>query len=157
CSGAQKYGWHTCPSKAVPAATIEQLVIAQLRSIHQNPAWWQATLGEESQQNQARRQALEAEQRRLQQDLVNGYGELQQAVGQIRPGSQGNTALAHLSDLQEQLVQTERQAREVQGQIEALQEEMLDEGEATEALAALDRGWETWTPNEQARLIQRLV
>src|SRR5205823_13743653 len=31
CCGAQKRGWDTCPSKSVPAAQIEQLVVSQIR------------------------------------------------------------------------------------------------------------------------------
>src|SRR5262249_33833418 len=30
CVGAQKRGWHTCPSKSVPAAEIEALVVGQV-------------------------------------------------------------------------------------------------------------------------------
>src|SRR5262249_44365959 len=32
CSAAQRQGWHTCPSKSLPAATIEQYVLEQLAS-----------------------------------------------------------------------------------------------------------------------------
>src|SRR5205823_9548197 len=31
CCAAQKRGWDTCPSKSVPAAQIEQLVVSQIR------------------------------------------------------------------------------------------------------------------------------
>src|SRR5262249_38785418 len=30
CSAAQKRGWHTCPSKSVPAAELERCVLAQI-------------------------------------------------------------------------------------------------------------------------------
>jgi hypothetical protein len=30
CSAAQRQGWHTCPSKALPAATIERYVIEEI-------------------------------------------------------------------------------------------------------------------------------
>ena len=33
CSQAQKRGWHTCPSKSVPAAEIENFVLDQLRQV----------------------------------------------------------------------------------------------------------------------------
>jgi site-specific DNA recombinase len=32
CSGAQRKGWHTCPSKSLPAAVIERFVLEQLAS-----------------------------------------------------------------------------------------------------------------------------
>jgi site-specific DNA recombinase len=30
CSGAQRKGWHTCPSKSLPAATVERYVLEQI-------------------------------------------------------------------------------------------------------------------------------
>ncbi len=38
CSAAQKRGWSLCPSKSVPAAEIEQFVVAQVRDLVMNPA-----------------------------------------------------------------------------------------------------------------------
>src|SRR5262249_29889125 len=32
CSAAQKKGWHTCPSKSVPAAALERYVLDQIGS-----------------------------------------------------------------------------------------------------------------------------
>ena len=32
CSGAQRKGWHTCPSKSLPAAAIERYVLDQITS-----------------------------------------------------------------------------------------------------------------------------
>jgi site-specific DNA recombinase len=37
CSSAQKKGWHTCPSKSIPAAQIEDLVVRQIKAIGQDP------------------------------------------------------------------------------------------------------------------------
>ena len=32
CTGAQKRGWHTCPSKSIPAGEIEHFVVQQIRT-----------------------------------------------------------------------------------------------------------------------------
>ena len=32
CSAAQRKGWHTCPSKSLPAAAVERYVLEQLAS-----------------------------------------------------------------------------------------------------------------------------
>jgi site-specific DNA recombinase len=37
CVGAQQRGWHTCPSKSVPAGEIERFVVAQLRNAGKGP------------------------------------------------------------------------------------------------------------------------
>jgi site-specific DNA recombinase len=38
CTAAQRRGWRTCPSKALPAAAIESFVIEQLRAFAGDPA-----------------------------------------------------------------------------------------------------------------------
>src|SRR5262245_45411889 len=32
CSAAQRQGWHTCPSKSVPAGAVERYVLEQIAS-----------------------------------------------------------------------------------------------------------------------------
>src|ERR1019366_9125504 len=32
CTGAQKRGWNTCPSKSIPAGEIERFVVQQIRT-----------------------------------------------------------------------------------------------------------------------------
>ena len=38
CSSAQKRGWHTCPSKSIPAGEIEQFVVEKIKCIGEDPA-----------------------------------------------------------------------------------------------------------------------
>jgi site-specific DNA recombinase len=38
CVGAQQRGWHTCPSKSVPAGEIERFVVEQVRNAGHDPA-----------------------------------------------------------------------------------------------------------------------
>jgi site-specific DNA recombinase len=37
CTSAQKRGWHTCPSKSIPAKQIEDFVIEQIKKIGYAP------------------------------------------------------------------------------------------------------------------------
>jgi len=39
CSAAQRQGWHTCPSKSVPALALERFVLEQIASHAQHVAW----------------------------------------------------------------------------------------------------------------------
>jgi site-specific DNA recombinase len=39
CSAAQKKGWHTCPSKSVPALKLERFVLAQIAPHARHVAW----------------------------------------------------------------------------------------------------------------------
>jgi site-specific DNA recombinase len=44
CTGAQKRGWHTCPSKSIPAGEIERFVVEQIRRIGNDPTLLNGTL-----------------------------------------------------------------------------------------------------------------
>ena len=46
CVSAQKNGWATCPTKSLPAGTIEDLVVKQVRRICQDPGLVTNTLEE---------------------------------------------------------------------------------------------------------------
>jgi site-specific DNA recombinase len=39
CTGAQKHGWHTCPSKSVPAGRLERFVLDQVAAHARHIAW----------------------------------------------------------------------------------------------------------------------
>jgi site-specific DNA recombinase len=51
----------------------------------------------------------------------------------------------------------EQRIARLRSQREAVQQERLDEAEATRVLAGLDPAWETMTLDEQARVVQLLV
>jgi site-specific DNA recombinase len=54
CTGAQKRGWQTCPSKSVPAAPIEELIVGQIRALAHDPAALQEVLTQVRQEDDAR-------------------------------------------------------------------------------------------------------
>jgi hypothetical protein len=39
CSAAQRHGWHTCPSKSVPALALEHFVLEQIATHGTHVAW----------------------------------------------------------------------------------------------------------------------
>ena len=59
--------------------------------------------------------------------------------------------------MQQRVGQIERRIARLRTQREAVQQQRLDEAEATRALAGLDPAWATLTPPEQARVVQLLV
>src|SRR5262249_21038180 len=152
CSGAQKRGWHTCPSKSIPAAEIEQFVVDQIKCIGRDPALLHETLAQARQQDQARVGELEAEQRGLEKDLTRWHAEVRKLSGQIRPGEDNNPIIARLADLQERIGLVEDRGRKVRSQIQAIHHQLIDEGQAAQALAVFDPVWEALAPREQARV-----
>ncbi len=94
CSGAQKRGWQTCPSKSIPAAQIEQFVVEQIRTLGRDPALLTEVLAQARAQGQAAAATWEAEQRALEQDLPRWHGEVRRLTGQLRPGADAEARAA---------------------------------------------------------------
>jgi site-specific DNA recombinase len=157
CSGAQKRGWHTCPSKSIPAAEVEQFVVERIKCIGRDPALLHETLAQARQQDQARVGELEAEQRGLEKDLTRWHAEVRKLSSQIRPGDDNGPVIARLADLQERIGLVDGRAAKVREQIRAIHQQLLGEEEARRSLAVFDPIWEALTPGEQARVIHLLV
>jgi site-specific DNA recombinase len=157
CVAAQKRGWHTCPSKSIPAAEIEALVVAQVQEVGRDPALLGSALEQARQQGEGKAAELEAEQRAAEHDLTRWQGELQVLSGQLRPGEDNGPLVARLAELQERVALMADRVQKVREQLRAVHEGLLDEGQAAAALAQLDAAWPGLSPAEQARVLGLLV
>jgi site-specific DNA recombinase len=157
CSGAQKRGWQTCPSKSIPAAPLEQLVIAQIQRLGRDPQVLQQVLAQVRQEDDALRAELETERSALEHDLVRGQGEARRLLAEVGTGQSNGRAVTRLAELQVRLGQLEERLARLRTQREALEQERLDEAAATRALAELEPSWEQMTPDKQGRLVRLLV
>jgi site-specific DNA recombinase len=157
CVNAQKRGWQTCPSKSIPAAPIEQLVLGQIQQMGRDPQLLHDLLAQVRQQDDARLAEMEFERGGLERDLVRGQGEVRKLLAEIGCGQTGGGVVSRLAQLQERVGQVEQRIARLRAQREALEQERLDEAEAARALAGLDPTWGTMTPQEQARVVQLLV
>ena len=79
CANAQKRGWHTCPSKSIPAGEIEKFVVDQVRGIGRDPALLAETLGGARAEAKARIKELEAEKSGLERELERHNAEMREA------------------------------------------------------------------------------
>ncbi|MCL6503247.1 MAG: zinc ribbon domain-containing protein [Pirellulales bacterium] len=153
CSSAQKRGWNTCPSKSIPAAQIEQLVVEQIRCIGKDPDLLQATITQARAQDEARLAELEAERRGLDRELARWHAELQK----IPPNPVDDPTIARLADLQERIRLAEDRTGRVREEAAAIRRRRIDDDEVALALSVFDPVWESLTPAEQARVVQLLV
>jgi site-specific DNA recombinase len=151
CSGAQKRGWATCPTKSVPAAVIEEAVLGQLKRIGEDPELRRQTLAEAQRQDAQQMLAAASERQTQQRELRGWYEELKTRAGQIRPGD--DAGLARLADLQERIRQTEERLRERPTRSPTT----IDPVAAEQALASFGPVWSTLNPREQFRLIHLLI
>jgi site-specific DNA recombinase len=157
CVNAQKCGWQSCPSKSIPAAQIEQLVLGQIRQMGRDPQVLRQVLAEVRQQDDVRLAELEAERGALERDLLRGQSELRRLLAEVGSGAKSSGVVTRLAELQERVGQVEQRIARLRAQREAVQQQRLDEAEAARALAGLDPTWEAMTPTEQARVVALLV
>jgi site-specific DNA recombinase len=156
CTAAQKRGWHTCPSKSVPAGEIEQFVVKQLRSIGRDKALRDTTFAAACAQGHARVEELTSERHGLERSIEGWHAEIHAlvAAGAVNGGTPD---IARMADLQERIRLAERRTTEIHEEIHALEGARVSEDEVRSALSAFDPVWETLTPREQARIVQLLV
>jgi len=154
CAGAQRRGWHTCPSPSVPAPELERFVVDQIKSIGQDPGLLAETLEESRRERDEAIDKLEAERRALERGLSRDGRELRELAAQ---GSQDGAATARMADLQDRIRGAEQRATEVREQVIALSNELVDAGEVAEACSRFDPLWETLTAREQTRILHLLI
>jgi site-specific DNA recombinase len=157
CCNAQKRGWQSCPSKSVPAGQIEQLVVGQIQELGQDPARLEAVLAQVRNQDEARLGELEAERQALERDLGRWHAQLRKLLAQVGAADSPGATLSRLAELQGRIAQVEQRVTRIRAQVEAVQQQRLQQAEATQALASLDPAWGTLSPAEQARLVRLLV
>jgi site-specific DNA recombinase len=157
CSHAQKNGWQTCPSQSIPAQPIEQLVVEQIQRLGRDPLVLERMLTQVRQQDEARVAEWESERIGLERDLLRGQSEVRKLLAEVGSGECGGGAVTRWAELQARLAQIEQRLARLRGQMEALQQERLDEAAAREALSGLVPAWESMTLDEQARVVRLLV
>ena len=154
CASAQKRGWHSCPSKSIPAGEIEKFVIDQIRAIGKDPALVAETLEEARSEAQARIQSLESERRGLERELNRHNADLRKLAGQA---NEKGAATDRMADLQDRIQGAEQRSTQIREELASLRETLLDEKDVAGTLALFDPVWETLTVKEQRRVMQLLV
>jgi len=154
CANAQKRGWHTCPSKSIPAGEIEKFVVDQVRGIGRDPALLVETLGGARAEAKARIKELEAERSGLERELKRHNAQMRELAGAAN--SCGATT-DRMADLLDRIRGAEERLTQVRDELTRLERGMIDEDEAARALAAFDPVWETLTLREQARVLGLLI
>jgi hypothetical protein len=83
---AQKSGWQSCPSKAIPAQSIEQRVVEHIQRLGRDPLVLEQLLRTVRQQDETRVAEWEEERVSLERDLLRGPGRSPQVAGRSRFG-----------------------------------------------------------------------
>jgi site-specific DNA recombinase len=156
CSSAQKRGWHTCPSKSIPAGEIEQFVIERLRCIGNDPSLLAETFAAACAQTEARVAELTGQRVGQERDLKHWNADIHTLVA---AGATTGSApdLGRLADLHERVRVGERRLNEIKAEIDALSSQQITEAEVEQALSVFGPVWESLTSREQAQVVQSLI
>lgn len=153
CLRAQKEGWASCPTKALPVGEVERFVVEHIRAIGKDPEMVAETLEAARAQHAEAVKRVEADRRTAERDLRELESEVRRVVGENGNGE----ATARLADLQDRLREAERRMTEVRERAVALDREAVDEADLAKALALFDSTWDALFPKEQARVLRLLV
>jgi site-specific DNA recombinase len=157
CTKAQKNGWKTCPSKSVPAAQLEQVVVEEVQRLVRDPALVEEVLAQARQQEESRCAEWHTEQRSLERELAKWHQEMRRLTGELHPEVDNGPLVNRLADLQERITTVEERSRKLRAQLHAVQSQALAEKDAMAALASFRPVWAALTPREQVRLVELLV
>jgi site-specific DNA recombinase len=157
CSNAQKRGWHTCPSKSIPAGEVERFVVERIAGIGRDPALVADTVRDTSRLVTEQLGELAAEQRRLQREVGGHHEELRKLVHNRSGVETDGLFSARLADLQERIAAAERRLAQIEDERKRLEGECISETDVARALADFESIWGTLTPREQTNMLHLLI
>ena len=151
CLRAQQRGWQECPTPSIPAGEIERFVVDQIKGIGRDPLVIRETLAQARRQTEDQIERLRAERGGLAARLRNAHTELGRLAAESQPGD------PRLADTHDRIRQAERRITQIDDELATLDGELVDETEASAALADFNALWDCLAPREQARVIELLV
>ena len=152
CGKAAKRGWHTCPSKSVPAGELERFVVDQIRDIGRDPHVLTETIRQVRTQSKKAIAELEREQRTLDNDIARRSKALKQQLAET-----GDSSGADVARRRDELRRLEVRLTEVREGHLALTGDLVNEQEVAQALSLFDPVWDSLTSREQTRIVRLLV
>jgi site-specific DNA recombinase len=156
CSNANKRGRSVCPTKTIPAGTLEQYVVDRIRHIGRDPDLVQDVISRASGALDEQLADLRQQQRKLQLSLGQQRQELATLSESIK-GEYSATLFAQREDLQQRIVAAEAQLQDLEQQEQRLRETRISEPDAQQTMAQFDQVWDHLTPAEQVRLVEMVV
>jgi len=158
CSRAQKEGWHSCPTKSVPAGEIENFVIERIRCIGRDNDLIAETLNQARCQVRASMDSLEHELLVVKDELKRYASDVQLLVGDSTQSIDDQTrSSARLANLEDQIRIARQRADGIREKLVLKNSELVNEKELKTALTAFDPVWESLSLRERTRMVQLLV
>jgi site-specific DNA recombinase len=153
CQSDLKGGKASCPSRSLPAATIETFVVERVRAVGRDPAVLAATLDALRRADEGAVAALDAERAGLERDVA-GIGK---EIGVAAQAGRSPRAVATLADLQDREACIRNRLGEIAGLRRDLDDRRVARSDLEAALGRFDEVWAELSPAEQARALRLLV
>ncbi|MFO0426069.1 MAG: recombinase family protein [Planctomyces sp.] len=151
CSKAQKLGWHTCPSKSVPAAEMERFVIDQIRSLGTDPDFVETVIDQIAEVATQELAGLREQERIAEREIR----QCESVIQQLPTNSPDQTQ--RMAAAQERMRIATEQLSAIQQQIQNHDIEMPERAVVQLALQEFDPVWNALSPREQERVLKLLV
>lgn len=152
CTRAQKRGWHSCPSKSIPAAEIEAYVVNHVRAMGRDAELIRQTVESvRNEQNQALSK-LKADQGQWTKNLQTANHQMQALIkdpASLKP--------ARLADLQEQIQQAETHLCNTKAAIDHFRGKTISDDQISQVLQEFDVLWDSLSLKDQSRILNLLI
>jgi len=158
CRTYQRQGASACPGSRAPIAALEAAVIDQIRAIGKDPGIVRETVEAARREFKTRKPVLQEELQELEHRGPVLETERRKILDAIaKNGTKSGGLFEKLGEVEAELDRVSRRTEEVRGEIATLENEVLDEEDLRQALAAFDPIWERLTTAERARVLQLLI
>ncbi len=154
CGQAQKRGWHSCPSRSLPAPEIERFVVERIRCIGRDASLLAETLAQAREQEESLIREFEQECRAAEREQKRLSREIRSVV---RDADRDQHAAARLVDLQDQQRNEELRYTQNHRRLETARSPSVTREDMETAMAAFDPVWDALCPREQARIMHLLI
>jgi site-specific DNA recombinase len=154
CTHAIKSGRQQCPSRSLPAAEVERVVVDKIRCIAQDAKLRAEVLRQAQASQDSTFAELKTQRRNLERELTWYGSEIRKLGAEDSPSE----ATAHrVANLQDQVAAGAARLAEVRVEIERQDHERLNETDVAAAFADFESAWNNLSPREQAKVLALLV
>lgn len=158
CGRTSKAGAGACRGSRAPAGELEDVVVARIKAIGNDPSVLAATIGAAHEAQRSKEPELVAESRRVANERSTLDGQRRNLLDALQHGGVGTNAIAgRLAELDEQLGRLQARHDEVAHQLAAISNGSVDEAEIRDALGRFTEVWGELVPRERARLLRLLI
>jgi len=157
CSRAQKLGWDQCPTKSLPAAAIEMIVVEQTRQAVQDPALVRDAILAVEAEREAQIRQLEADVRLTEREIEARQQEQRRlAASAGGDGTQAAAARAALGAVASELESQVSHHQDLANRLTILREQEIVGENLKRAIESFDPIWDVLHPHEQRALLALL-